>query len=88
MLLFDEPTNHLDMESIEGLAIAINAFTGGMVLVSHDFRLLEVRFASARFAHEQLTAKDIYVCDKKTVARWDGDIASYKAHLRKHMKKA
>ena len=43
MLLFDEPTNHLDMESIEGLAKAINAFQGGMVLVSHDFRLLEVR---------------------------------------------
>lgn len=75
MLLFDEPTNHLDMEAIEGLAAAIKAFQGGMVLVSHDFRLLE------------LTAKDIYVCDKKTVTHWDGDIGSYKAHLRKTMAK-
>lgn len=66
----------MDMESIEGLAAAINAFQGGMVLVSHDFRLLE------------LTAKEIYVCDKKTVTRWDGNIASYKAHLRKQMKAA
>lgn len=48
MLLFDEPTNHLDMESIEGLATAINAFQGGMVLVSHDFRLLEVIAAHRR----------------------------------------
>jgi ATP-binding cassette subfamily F protein 2 len=43
MLLFDEPTNHLDMEGIDALAEAIKNFSGGMVLVSHDFRLLEVR---------------------------------------------
>ncbi|KAG5519218.1 hypothetical protein PMAC_002306 [Pneumocystis sp. 'macacae'] len=46
IILLDEPTdadhqNHLDIASIDALAKACNAWTGGIVLVSHDFRLIE-----------------------------------------------
>ncbi|KZZ98046.1 Prokaryotic chromosome segregation/condensation protein MukB [Ascosphaera apis ARSEF 7405] len=73
MLLLDEPTNGLDIPTIDSLADAINAFEGGVVVVSHDFRLLDK------------IAKDIMVCEHKTVRRWDGSIGEYKNYLRKKM---
>merc|ERR1719365_342207 len=77
MLLLDEPTNHLDMETIDALADAINGFEGGVILVSHDFRLIDQ------------VAQEIWICEKQTVTKWDGDIVSYKDHLKsKVMKKS
>jgi len=75
LLLLDEPTNHLDMESIDALADAINSFEGGMILVSHDFRLVSQ------------VAEEIWVCDKQEVKKWDGDIFSYKEFLRARIEK-
>ena len=45
-----QPTNHLDIESIDALAEAIKKFQGGLVLVSHDFRLIDQVRACATVA--------------------------------------
>lgn len=70
LLLFDEPTNAADMEMIDSMAEAIKAFNGGVVVISHDFRLLQ-----------QIT-DEIWVVNKG-LRVWDGDIRSYKASLKK-----
>jgi ATPase subunit of ABC transporter with duplicated ATPase domains len=41
LLVLDEPTNHLDLPAIEQLEQALGAFSGTLLLVSHDRRLLE-----------------------------------------------
>jgi len=78
ILLLDEPTNHLDMGSIDALARAIKEFPGGVVIVSHDFRLIGQ------------VAEDLWEVENKTIRNLtkDGiDIKQYKAGLvKKSMK--
>ncbi|TPX31581.1 hypothetical protein SmJEL517_g05113 [Synchytrium microbalum] len=69
VILLDEPTNALDIETIDSLAEALNAFDGGVVLVSHDFRLISQ------------VADQIWVCENKKITPWEGTISSYKKKL-------
>lgn len=73
LLLLDEPTNHLDMETIDALADAINEFSGGVVLVSHDFRLIDQ------------VAEEIWEVRDCKVTKWTQDIVKYKESLRQHI---
>ncbi|KAF0314302.1 ATP-binding cassette sub-family F member 2 [Amphibalanus amphitrite] len=75
LLFLDEPTNHLDMETIDSLAEAINNFGGGLILVSHDFRLISQ------------VAEEIWICEKQTVTKWQGDIIAYKEMLKEQVMK-
>lgn len=76
LLLLDEPTNHLDIETIDSLAEAINCFTGGMVLVSHDMRLISQ------------VAREIWEVEHQTIRRFTGGILEYKRALQIKMRKA
>jgi ATPase subunit of ABC transporter with duplicated ATPase domains len=58
------------MESIDSLAKAVNEFEGGMVLVSHDMRLISQ------------VAKEIWLCDHKTITKYQGDIQNFKMDMR------
>jgi ATP-binding cassette subfamily F protein 2 len=66
----------LDIETIDSLADAINEFKGGVVLVSHDFRLISQ------------VAKEIWLCEDGKITTFKGSIADYKKVLRDQTMKA
>ena len=71
--LADEPTNNLDIETIDALVDAINEFNGGIVVVTHDQRLIESC---------QCT---LWVVEKRGVTKWEAGFDDYKATLLKEM---
>lgn len=49
LLVLDEPTNHLDLPAIEQLEQAVESFTGTLILVTHDRRMLDSVTATRRW---------------------------------------
>jgi ATPase subunit of ABC transporter with duplicated ATPase domains len=49
LLVLDEPTNHLDLPAIEQLEQAVESFTGTLILVTHDRRMLDSVRATRRW---------------------------------------
>lgn len=69
MLILDEPTNNLDIESIDALAEAINEYEGGVIIVSHDERLIRE------------TGCTLYVIEDQTINEIDGEFDDYRKEV-------
>ena len=69
LLLLDEPTNHLDLEMRHALTVALQAYEGAVIVVSHDRHLLRNTVdAFLLVAHGQLS-------------EWDGDLDDYRQQV-------
>ncbi|OHE65365.1 MAG: hypothetical protein A2Y36_09490 [Treponema sp. GWA1_62_8] len=64
-LVLDEPTNHLDIASREVLLEALKAFTGTIMIVSHD-----------RYFLRHL-ADRVFEVDRGSLKVWEGDYSYY-----------
>jgi len=69
LLILDEPTNHLDIESREALVEALTAYTGAVMLVSHDMHLLG------------LVADRLWLVKGGNVTPYGKDLDAYRAEL-------
>ncbi|MEY4721108.1 MAG: hypothetical protein RIQ46_833 [Pseudomonadota bacterium] len=69
LLILDEPTNHLDVDAREALIQALNAYSGAVVIVSHDRHMLE------------MTADRLVLVDGGTAREFDGAIDDYIAFV-------
>ncbi|MDE0983132.1 MAG: ABC-F family ATP-binding cassette domain-containing protein [Yoonia sp.] len=69
LLILDEPTNHLDIESREALVDALTAYTGAVILVSHDMHLLS------------MVADRLWLVKDGHVTSYDDDLQAYRKML-------
>merc|ERR1719414_1016405 len=67
--IFDEPTNNLDIESIDALAEAIQEYDGGVIIVSHDERLIRE------------TNCTLWVIEDQGIEEIDGDFDDYRKEV-------
>ena len=69
LLLLDEPTNHLDLDMRDALTIALEEYTGAVVLVSHDRSLIRA------------VADELWLVADGAARLFDGDLEDYKSWI-------
>lgn len=71
LLIMDEPTNHLDLEMCHALTMALQSFSGAMILVSHDRHLL------------RNSVDEFLLVAEGKVKNFDGDLDEYQQWILK-----
>ncbi|MCI7535307.1 ABC-F family ATP-binding cassette domain-containing protein [Candidatus Avelusimicrobium faecicola] len=69
LLILDEPTNHLDIQSRDALLDALNAYTGAVVLITHDLHVIE------------MACDTLWIVRGGTCRTFTGDLEDYKMQL-------
>merc|ERR1719158_2159764 len=69
VIILDEPTNNLDIESIDALGDAIKEYDGGVVIVSHDERLIRE------------TNCQLWVIEEQTINEIEGGFEDYRKEV-------
>jgi ATP-binding cassette subfamily F protein 3 len=69
LLLLDEPTNHLDLDMRDALTIALEEYTGAVVIVSHDRSLIRA------------VADELWLVADGEAKLFDGDLEDYKSWI-------
>ena len=69
VVILDEPTNNLDIESIDALAEALNEYKGGVIIVSHDERLIRE------------TNCQLWVIEEQSIAEIEGGFDAYRKEV-------
>ncbi len=69
LLLLDEPTNHLDLDMRDALTLALEEYTGAVVIVSHDRSLIRA------------VADELWLIADGEAKLFDGDLEDYKAWI-------
>lgn len=77
-VILDEPSNHLDLQGVDCLVAALQQYTGGVLLVSHD-----------QFLVEQAVGEGgrTYLVADGAMERLEGGVAEYVARLSGRKKK-
>lgn len=74
LLLLDEPTNHLDLDMRLALSMALQVFSGAMMIVSHDRHLLKT------------VTDTLLLVDSGKVTEFEGDLDDYSVWLQQRLR--